>query len=107
VLLALEIVERFHDKAAANKALEDFETRFTRGEMPEEMPELTVSAGPIANVLKAAGLVSSTSEAYRMIEGNGVKIDGEKICDKNLVLQAGATLVIQVGKRKFARITLS
>jgi tyrosyl-tRNA synthetase len=106
VLLALEIVERFHDKAAASKALEDFETRFTRGEMPEEMPELTVSAGPIANVLKAAGLVSSTSEAYRMIEGNGVKIDGEKVCDKNLVLEAGVTLVTQVGKRKFARLHL-
>lgn len=106
VLLALEIVERFHNKAAAQKALEDFETRFSRNEIPDELPEVSVSAGPIANVLKNAGLVDSTSEAYRMIEQNGVKIDGERVTDRNLVLNAGATLVIQVGKRRFARLTL-
>jgi len=107
VVLALEIVERFHDKKAAQKALEDFETRFTRGEMPEEMSEVTVTAGPIATVLKAAGLVDSTSDAYRMIEQNAVKIDGERVTDRNLVLNAGPTFVIQVGKRKFARVSLS
>lgn len=106
VKLALEIVERFHDAKAAQSALEDFETRFTRGEMPDEMPEMTVEAGPIAGVLKAAGLVDSTSEAYRMIEQNAVKIDGERVSDKSVVLEGGATLVIQVGKRKFARVTL-
>lgn len=106
VLLALEIVERFHDKSAAQKALEDFETRFTRGEIPEDMPEVTVSAGAIANVLKEAGLVSSTSEAYRMIEQNGVKIDAERVSEKTLHLEGGVTLIIQVGKRKFARVTI-
>lgn len=106
VLLALEIVERFHDKNAADKALEDFETRFSRGEMPEDMPELTVAAGPIAAVLKEAGLVSSTSEGLRMIDQQAVKIDGEKVNDRQLHLNPGVTFVIQVGKRKFARLTL-
>jgi tyrosyl-tRNA synthetase len=104
--LALEIVERFHDKAAAQKALEDFETRFTRNEIPEDLPEITVTAGSIAQVLKEAGLVDSTSEAYRMIEQKAVKIDGEKVTDKQLVLCGGATIVIQVGKRKFAKVIL-
>lgn len=104
VLLALEIVERFHSKAAAEKALEDFETRFTRGEIPEELDEIHVASGPIANVLKEAGLVSSTSEAYRMIEQQAVKLDGEKVNDKNLVLAGGTIVVAQVGKRKFAKL---
>lgn len=106
VRLAMEIVERFHDEAAAKNALQDFETRFTRGEIPDEMPEVTVSNGPIAQVLKEAGLVDSTSEAYRMIKQNAVKVDGERVTDKAHTLPAGATVVIQVGKRKFARVEL-
>jgi tyrosyl-tRNA synthetase len=70
------------------------------------MPELSVPAGPIAQVLKAAALVASTSDAYRMIDQNAVKLDGERVTDRNLVLQAGVTLVVQVGKRKFARLIL-
>lgn len=107
VLLAQELVARFHGQEASVKALEDFQARFQRGAMPEDMPHLTVSAGPVAQVLKQAALASSTSEALRLIDGGGVRIDGEKVSDKALMLHAGATIVLQVGKRKFARITLS
>jgi len=106
VLLAQEIVARFHSQKDADEALADFEARFQRGAMPDEMPELSVPAGPVAQALKAAGLVASTSEAQRMIDGGGVRIDGEKVSDKSLVLPAGNTIVMQVGKRKFARVTL-
>ena len=106
VLLAQEIVARFHTQKDAEEALADFEARFQRGAMPDEMPELSVPAGPVAQVLKQAGLVASTSEALRMIEGGGVRIDGEKLSDKNLSLAAGEIVVLQVGKRKFARVTL-
>jgi tyrosyl-tRNA synthetase len=106
VMLAQEIVARFHSQKDAEEALADFEARFQRGAMPDEMPELSVSAGPVAQVLKQAGLVASTSEAARMIDGGGVRIDGEKVSDKGLVLKAGDTIVMQVGKRKFARVTL-
>jgi tyrosyl-tRNA synthetase len=106
VLLAQEIVARFHSQKDAEEALADFEARFQRGAMPDEMPEVSVPAGPVAQVLKAAGLVASTSEAQRMIEGGGVRADGEKVSDKGLVLAAGGTIVLQVGKRKFARVTL-
>ena len=75
--------------------------------MPDEMPEISVGAGAIAHVLKQASLVASTSEAYRLIDGGGVRMDGEKISDKALKLEAGKTVVLQVGKRKFARVTLS
>ena len=75
--------------------------------MPEDMPQLSISAGPIAQVLKQSALVASTSEALRLIDGGGVRIDGEKVIDKGLLLLAGDTVVLQVGKRKFARITLS
>lgn len=107
ILLAQELVARFHDQAAATKAHEDFLARFQRGAMPEDMPHLSISAGPIAQVLKQAVLVASTSEALRLIDGGGVRIDGEKVIDKGLSLLAGDTVVLQVGKRKFARITLS
>ena len=107
VTFAQEVVARFHDKAAAEKALADFEARFKQGAMPDEMPEVTVPAGGIAQALKQAGLTASTSEALRMIDQGGVKINGEKVSDKSLVLSAGQTLVIQVGKRKFARVTLT
>jgi tyrosyl-tRNA synthetase len=110
VLFAQEIVSRFHDAAAARAALADFETRFKQGEIPAEMPEviLRAEAGGLAltAVLKQAGLTASTSEALRMIEQGGVKINGDKISDRSLKLSAGAPVVVQVGKRKFARVTI-
>ena len=106
---AQEIVERFHGRAAAQSALVDFEARFKDGIVPEKMPEVTLSAGnegmPIAQVLKQAQLTASTSEALRMVEQGGVKLNGEKLSDKALKLGAGE-YVLQVGKRKFARVTL-
>lgn len=107
VLLAQELVARFHSQQAAEAALADFEARFQRGAMPDEMLELTVPAAGIAQVLKQAGLVGSTSEGMRQIEGGGVRINGDKVSDKALQLTAGETVVLQVGKRKFARVTLS
>jgi tyrosyl-tRNA synthetase len=111
VLFAQEIVARFHDRAAAERALEDFEARHREGAMPDEMPEVTVATGgsamSIAQLLKQAGLTSSTSEALRMIEQGGVKMDGERCSDKALALRAPRTVVLQVGKRKFARATLT
>ncbi len=107
---AQEIVARFHGADAAAAALADFEARFRRDEMPAEMPEVTLSADaeglPIAAVLKQAGLTPSTSDALRMLAQGGVKMNGEKISDKSLKLGPGASAVIQVGKRKFARITV-
>jgi tyrosyl-tRNA synthetase len=106
ILLAQELVARFHSRAAAERALEDFQARFQRGALPEDMPQLSFPSGQIAQVLKQSGLVASTSEALRMIDGGGVRIDGEKVTDKALMLTAGSTVVLQVGKRKFARIAL-
>ena len=107
---AKEIVARFHSREAATRAEEDFESRFREGEMPSEMPELRLSApvGGIAIVqlLKLANLTPSTSEAQRMIEQGGVKLDGERVSDKALKIPAGRTVIAQVGKRKFARITV-
>jgi tyrosyl-tRNA synthetase len=107
---AKEIVERFHGKAAAEKAEADFNARFREGAMPDDIPEVAVAAGPdgiaLAQVLKQAGLTASTAEALRMIEQGGVRIDGERAADKGLRFVAGATVVLQVGKRKFARVTL-
>jgi len=105
--LAKEIVARFHGAAAAEGALSEFIARFQQGALPEDMPEVAVAAGPIAGILKQAGLVASTSEAMRMIDAGGVRLEGEKIADKALLLPAGRTLVLQVGKRKFARVTLT
>lgn len=107
VMLAQELVARFHSRADADRALMDFEARFQRGAIPDDMPSVSVAAASISQVLKQAGLVSSTSEAMRLIDGGGVRIDGEKVSDKALVLPAGSTLVMQVGKRKFARVSLS
>ncbi len=107
VMLAQEIVARFHSQVDAEAALADFEARFQKGALPDDMPELTLAAAPIAQLLKAAGLVASTSEAMRMIDGGGVRADGERVSDKSLALAAGATVVLQVGKRKFARVTLT
>ncbi len=110
-LLGEEIVARFHSPEAASKARENFIARFQKGAMPEEMPEFTLTAGddglPIANLLRDAGLTKSTSEALRMIRQGAVKIDGEKVSDPKLCLPAGETHVFQVGKRRFARVTLN
>ncbi len=110
VEFAQEIVTRFHGAAAAQAALEDFEARFSRGALPAQMPEVSLSVPaqglPIAQLLKQAGLVASTSEALRQIAGGAVRLDGERVEDKGLVLTAGREVVAQVGKRRFARVTL-
>ena len=105
---AMEIVERFHDKAAAIAALEDFEARFRQGAIPEDIVEVTLSGAPLGLVaaLKQSGLAPSSAEAIRNIEQGGVRIDGEKVADRNVQLVAG-TYVLQVGKRKFARVSIS
>lgn len=109
VRFAQEIVARFHSQAAAEKALEDFQTR-AKGGVPDEVPEVRVNiegeTAGIAQVLKLAGLVESTSEAIRAIQQGGVKLDSEKVTDKNLQLQKNTTVIAQVGKRKFAKIEL-
>ena len=108
VALAQEIVARFHSAKAADDALAAFEARFRDGAIPEDMPEVNVGAGPmgILKILRAAGLASSGAEAQRNVEQGGVRVDGQRIEDKSLQLDAG-TYVVQVGKRKFARITLT
>ncbi len=105
--LAEEIIARYHDKKQAKKAQQNFIDRFAKNQIPEEMDEFTFSKGiKVANLLKDSNLVSSTSEAYRMIKQGAVKMDGEKINDKELIVNEG-TFVYQVGKRKFARVTIS
>lgn len=106
ILLAQELVTRFHTQADAISALEDFQARFQRGAMPDEMPEVSLAEGPIAQIMKQAGLVVSTSEALRMIDAGGVRLNGEKVGDKALLLESGHIVVLQVGKRKFARVTI-
>jgi len=112
VAFAQEIVTRFHDRAAADKALTDFEARFKEGKAPENIPEVVVSVPvsfysiPIANVLKESGLTASTSAARSMIDQGGVRLDGQVVNDKSLTLNKGAQVVVQVGKRKFARVTI-
>lgn len=108
--LAQELVARFHDQAAAERAKSEFIARFQQGAMPEEIDEVAVAGNDgelgVAYLLKAAGLVSSTSEAFRMIKQGAVRIDGERIEDRSLVVTAGSTHVYQVGKRKFAKVTV-
>ena len=110
VRFAQEIVERFHSHAAAVSALEDFESRFRHGGVPDDLVEQEFDASAeglvITQVLKLSRLCPSTSEALRMIEQGGVRVNGDKVSDKALRLAAGATYVLQVGKRKFARVTL-
>ncbi len=109
--LAMEIVARFHDDGAAEAAKQEFISRFREGAMPEDMPELTLDAEGgtlgIAHLLKGAGLVSSTSEAFRMIKQGAVRIDGERVEDRSLTIDAGSTNVYQVGRRRFARVSLT
>jgi len=109
-LLGEELVARFHSEADAVHARQHFIARFQKGVLPEDMPELELVSEDgglaIGHALKEAGLVSSTSEAFRMIKQGAVKVDGEKVSDRNLTLPAGETVVCQVGKRKFARISV-
>jgi tyrosyl-tRNA synthetase len=107
VALAKEITARFHSAAAADAAEQDFINR-SKGGVPDEIPEVALSGAPlgIGALLKSAGLAPSTSEANRLIDGGGVRIDGAVVSDKGLKLEAG-TFVVQVGKRKFARVTLA
>ena len=111
VKLALEIIARFHSQALAEKALADFEARFKHGAVPDEIDEVqltaTASQYQIANLLKDAGLTASTSEAMRMVKQGAVKIDGEKVSDPKLTVAIGGTHVVQVGKRKYARVSLA
>ena len=111
VLLAQEMVARFHGKNAADDALADFESRFSHGGIPDDIPEVLLSSINgvlgIAQVLKQSGLTASTSEALRMVGQGGVKVDGAKVDDKNLDFPASSDIVVQVGKRKFARVKIS
>jgi tyrosyl-tRNA synthetase len=108
--LAEEIITRFHDAKAAESAQADFINRFSNNAIPDDMPEVEISVGseglPLANVLKAAVLVGSTSDAYRMVKQGAVKIDGERVEDGKQILNSGFSAVMQVGKRKFARVIL-
>ncbi len=110
-LLAEELIERFHSKADAVGAREEFIARFQKGAMPDAMPEVSLNtsdaAMPIAVLLKNAGLVDSTSEAYRMIQQGGVKINGNKVEDRNTLIQKGEVAIYQVGKRKFVKVSLN
>ena len=109
--LGQEIVARFHDKEAAESAQDNFIARFQKRAMPDEMPQLTDAADVgelgIANLQKEAAVVGLTSEAYRLIKHGAVRIDGERISDMGLALRAGSALVFQVGKRRFARVTVT
>jgi tyrosyl-tRNA synthetase len=106
---AQEIVARFHSQADAEKALADFQTR-AKGGIPDDVPEISINIEGenigIAQLLKLAGLVESTSEAYRAIEQGGVKLDSDKVTDRNLQLPKGMKIIAQVGKRKFANVTI-
>ncbi len=108
--LAKEIVGRFHGKRAANDAMRGFIARFQHGEIPENMPEVTLAGGggaiPIPRLLKEAGLTKSTSEAMRLIKQGGVRIDGARAADPGLEIAPGSTHVVQVGKRRFARVSV-
>ncbi len=107
---AQEIVARFHGAAAATQALADFEARFQKGALPEDMPEISLASTEggitVPLLLKQAGLVASTSDAIRQIAGGGVRLDGERVVDKAMIVSLGATVVAQVGKRRFARVTI-
>ncbi|MDA8127362.1 MAG: tyrosine--tRNA ligase [Betaproteobacteria bacterium] len=110
VRFAQEIVARFHSQTAATEALTEFEARFQKGALPDEMPEFSLpgvgGALLVPQLLKLAGLVPSTSDAIRQIAGGGVRLDGERVADKGISVPVGATVVAQVGKRKFARVTI-
>jgi len=110
VLLAEEIVARFHDPSAARKANENFVAQFQRGAIPEDIPEWELSADkgglPIANLLKDVGLTNTTSEALRMLKQGAVRIDGQRVTDRGLVIPLGTRGIFQVGKRRFAKVSV-
>jgi tyrosyl-tRNA synthetase len=110
VALAREMVARFHDQAAAERAQAEFEARFRQGALPENIPDHRVRVEaqplPLVQLLKRIGLTASTSEGLRMIEQGGVRLDGARVSDKWLALGPGGPFVLQVGKRRFARVTL-
>lgn len=109
VMLAQEFVARFHGQKAADDALADFEARFQKNAIPDDLPEVRVAVGeglPVFKVIQEAGLTGTTSEASRMIEQGAVKLDGERVEDRARMLFAGSRVVLQVGKRKFAAVTL-
>lgn len=110
VQLAQELVARFHSQKDAEEALTDFVARFRQGALPEDMPECEIANGglqlSIVQALKQSGLTGSTSESLRMIDQGGVRADGEKVADKSVCLAAGVPIVLQVGKRKFARVVV-
>ena len=109
--LAHAVVAEYHGADAASAAAAHFERLFVRHDLPEEIPDVTVSlngdVAPLPWVLRAAGLASSTSEGRRLVEQGGVSLDGERVADPGLLLESGRTAVIQVGKRRFARVTLT
>jgi tyrosyl-tRNA synthetase len=110
IKLALEIVERFNDQESAVKAQSVFEARFKHGQVPENIEKTTIKADAglmIANAMKEAGMTASTSESYRMIKQGAVKVNGEKVSDKQLLLESGSEYLVQVGKRKFSKITIA
>jgi len=108
VYFAKELVARFHNDFAANQAEKTFNARFRSGELPENMPEFKVASAsdrlPLGQVLKECGLVVSTSEALRLLDQGGIRVDGEKVTDRNRTVAKGSTVVVQVGKRRFARV---
>ena len=109
VMLGQELVTRFHSRGSAEEALAEFEARFRQGVLPDDMPELSLHIdGPVllVQVLKQAGLTASTSEALRMIEQGAVRANGDKVSDRSLTITVGETVILQVGKRKFAKVTL-
>lgn len=110
VILAQELVARFHTAKAAEDALLEFEARFRQGVLPDDMPELMLRGDgrplPLVQVLKQAGLTASTSEAMRMIEQGGVRVNGDKVSDKACTVAAGETIALQIGKRRFAKVTV-
>jgi len=110
VMLGQELVARFHSRSAADEALAEFEARFRQGVLPDDMPELTLHTDEpvsLVQLLKQAGLTVSTSEALRMIEQGAVRATGDKGSDKSVTITVGETVVLQVGKRKFAKVTLA
>lgn len=110
-LLAEELTTRFHDTQAAKQARENFIAQFQKGQVPDDMPQVTLMAQdnglPITHLIKAVGFSESTSEAARLLQQGAVRIDGERISDKNVLIERKTTVVLQVGKRRFARVTVN
>lgn len=109
-MLGEELAARFHSPEAARHAHDNFIAQFQKGQIPDDMPEIKISVGEtkiaLANLIKMAKLTDSTSDAVRMLEQGAVRIDGEKVMDRNIQMEAGKTIILQVGKRRFAKITL-